>query len=100
MQKSAVFIKKNVKMNMWKIKNIVKIEIIAIIQRNIEVGAQHSVCNLKYSVPKKIFVAFHNGSNYDYLFTMTESVEELKQSIYLLIHNFYSSNTKRSYRNW
>ena len=26
--------------------------------------ATHSVCNLKYSVPKEIPIAFHNGSNY------------------------------------
>ena len=26
----------------------------------------HSICNLKYSVPKKIPITFHNGSNYDY----------------------------------
>ena len=25
----------------------------------------HIICNLKYSVPKKILIAFHNGSNYD-----------------------------------
>ena len=30
--------------------------------------AGHSICNLKYSVPKKIAVVFHNGSNYDYHF--------------------------------
>ena len=29
-------------------------------------GATHSVCNLKYSVPKKIPIVFLNGSNYDY----------------------------------
>ena len=29
-------------------------------------GLAHSICNLKYSVPKKISIAFHNGSNYDY----------------------------------
>ena len=29
-------------------------------------GAAHSICNLKYSVPKKIHIAFYNGSNYDY----------------------------------
>ena len=28
-------------------------------------GAAHSTCNLKYSVPKKIPMVFHNGSNYD-----------------------------------
>ena len=31
-------------------------------------GATHSIRNLKCSAPKKIPVAFHNGSNYDYDF--------------------------------
>ena len=31
-------------------------------------GAVHSIYNLKYSVPKKRPIAFHNGSNYDYHF--------------------------------
>ena len=30
--------------------------------------AAHSICNLKYSVPKKIHIFFHNGSNYDLSF--------------------------------
>ena len=29
-------------------------------------GAEHSICNLKYGLPKKIPKAFHNGPNYDY----------------------------------
>ena len=29
-------------------------------------GAAHRICNLKYSVPKKIAIVFHNGSNYGY----------------------------------
>ena len=37
MQKSVIFVKKNLKVNMWQIKNIVKLEIIVIIQGNIEV---------------------------------------------------------------
>ena len=28
----------------------------------------HNICNLKYSVPKKIHIVFHNISNYDYHF--------------------------------
>ena len=28
-------------------------------------GASHSICNLKYSVPKEIPIVFHNGCNYD-----------------------------------
>ena len=35
MQKSVIFVNKNLKANMWKIKNIGKVEIIAIIQVNI-----------------------------------------------------------------
>ena len=31
-------------------------------------GAAHSICNLKYSVPNKFPIDFHNGSNYDYHF--------------------------------
>ena len=31
-------------------------------------SAVHSICNLRYSVPKKIPIVFHNGSNYDYYF--------------------------------
>ena len=31
-------------------------------------GAAHNICNLRYKVPKKIPVVFHNGSAYDYHF--------------------------------
>ena len=31
-------------------------------------GAAHSVCNLRYKVPKEIPIVFHNGSIYDYHF--------------------------------
>ena len=41
-------------------------------------GAAHSICNLKYSVPKKIPRVFDNGSNYDYRFIMKELAEEFK----------------------
>ena len=37
MQRSVIFARKNLKINIWKIKNIVKLEIIVIIQENIEV---------------------------------------------------------------
>ena len=37
---------------------------------------EHSVCNLVSSVPKKISIAFHNGSYYDYQFIIKESAEE------------------------
>ena len=31
-------------------------------------GAAHSICNLKYSVPKKVPTVLHKGSDYDYHF--------------------------------
>ena len=40
-------------------------------------GAVHSICNLKYSVPIKIGMAFHNGSNYDYCFIIKYLAQEL-----------------------
>ena len=39
----------------------------------------HSICNLKYSVPKKIPEDFYNGSNYDYHFTIKDLAEEFKK---------------------
>ena len=50
-------------------------------------GAVHSICNLKYSVPKKIPIVFHNGSNYDYYFTITELAEEFKKQFTCLGEN-------------
>ena len=38
--------------------------------------ATHSTCNIKYSVPKGIAIIFHNGSNYDYHFTIKELAKE------------------------
>ena len=35
-------------------------------------GAPHSICNSKYSVPKKIPIALHIGSNRDYHFIIKE----------------------------
>ena len=40
------------------------------------VAAAHGMSNLKFSVPKEIFVVFHNGSIYDYRFIIKELVEE------------------------
>ena len=42
-------------------------------------GVVHSICNLKYSVPKKFPIVFHNGSNYDYHFIIKELAEFKKQ---------------------
>ena len=51
-------------------------------------GAIHSICNLKYNIPKEIPIIpiiylkkflFHNGSNYDYHLIIKESVEEFEK---------------------
>ena len=38
-------------------------------------GAVHSICNLKYSVPKKISIVFYNRPNYDHHLLIKEIVE-------------------------
>ena len=48
-------------------------------------GGAHSICNLKYIVPKKIIV--HNGSNYDYHFIIKELGEEFKKQFTCLGEN-------------
>ena len=50
-------------------------------------GAVHSICNLKYSVPKKIPVVVHSGSNYDYHFIIKELPEEFKKQFTCLGEN-------------
>ena len=56
-QKTVIFAKKHLEIN---IKNVIKLEIIVIIKGNVKA---YSKCNLKYSAPKHIPLAFHNGSN-------------------------------------
>ena len=60
-------------------------------------GTAHSICNLKYSVPKEIPIVFHNGSeipivfhngsNYDYHFIMKELAEEFEGQLTCLGEN-------------
>ena len=42
-------------------------------------GAAHRICNLKYSVPKKVPVTFHNGNSYDYHFIIKDLAEEFRK---------------------
>ena len=105
MHKSVLFVKKNLKINIWKIKNIIKSEIIVIYTGEYR-GAAHSIRNLKYSVTKKIPTVFHNRSNYDYHFIMKELEEELKNQFTCLGENtekyiaFIVPIEKKSYKNW
>ena len=40
--------------------------------------AAHSICNLRYKVPKEIPVVIHNGSTYDYDFIIKQLAEEFE----------------------
>ena len=40
--------------------------------------AAHDICNLIYKTPKKIPIAFHNGSTCDYDFIIKELAEEFE----------------------
>ena len=79
MQKSVIFVMKNSKINVWKIKkNIVRDQFHYTRKYG---GATHSIWNLKYSVPKKMSIAFHNGSKYDYHFIIKELPEESEKKL-------------------
>ena len=62
-------------------------------------GAIHSICDLKYTVPKNIPLSFHDGSNFEHHFITKELAEEFKKQLFMRkcckIHNLYSSNRKR-----
>ena len=50
-------------------------------------GDAHSICNLKYSVLKKIPIDFHNGSNYDCHVIIKDFAEEFKKKFVCLGEN-------------
>ena len=83
MQKFVIFLKKNLKRNIWKIKNIMDHCHYTGGYR----GAAHSKCNLKYSVPKRIPIVFDDVSNYDYHFIIKELAEESKKQFTYLGEN-------------
>ena len=63
MQKFVIFVKKNLKMNILKLKNCKDRDHFHYPGKY---GiAAHSICNLKYIAPKEIPIVFYNGSNYD-----------------------------------
>ena len=41
-------------------------------------GVAHSICNLRYKIPREISVVFHNGSTYEYHFIIKQLAEEFK----------------------
>ena len=50
-------------------------------------GAAHSICNLRYQIPKEIPVVFHNGSTYDYHFIIKQLAREFKGYFHCLGEN-------------
>ena len=52
MQKSVIFVKENLKINIWKIKNLAKLEIIAIIQESTCLG-KNTGKYITFTVPIK-----------------------------------------------
>ena len=50
-------------------------------------GAAHSKFNLRYSVPKKVPIAFDNGSSYNYNFIIKELAEDFKKQFTCLEGN-------------
>ena len=77
-------VQKNLKINIWNIKNKVRDHCHYTGEYR---GAAHSICNLKYSLPKKILKVFHSGSNYDYHFIIKELAKELKKQFTCLREN-------------
>ena len=67
MQKSDISVKKNFKINIWNIKNYVKLDIIVIIQEK----------TMDQTMD-------HSGSNYDCHFIVKELAEELKSKLLVL----------------
>ena len=47
----------------------------------------HGICDLKYSLLKKIPIVFHNGANYDYHFIIKQLAEEFFKKITCLGKN-------------
>ena len=93
------------KIIIWKIKNIRKLEIIVIIHGEYRRTA-HSICNLKYSASKKFPVTFHNGCNSDYHFIIKVLAAKLKKRFTCLGENSVKNLTFRvpiekiSYKIW
>ena len=50
-------------------------------------AAAHSICNLKYSVPKKNPTVSHSESNYNFHFIIKEIAEEFKKQFTCLGEN-------------
>ena len=50
-------------------------------------GAAHSICNLRYKIPKEIPVVFHKASTYDYHFIINQLEKEFDSQLKCLGEN-------------
>ena len=82
--KTVIFTKQKLKINIWKIYRKVRLHCHYTGECR---GAASSICNLKYSVPKKIPIIIHNGSNYDDHFIMKELAQKFKKQFICLGEN-------------
>ena len=48
---------------------------------------KNRICNLSYNAPEEIPILFHDGSKYDYQFTIEEFAEEFKMPLAFLGKN-------------
>ena len=80
------YLKKKLKINIWKIRIIVKLGNHFYCTWECR-GVADSICNLIYSVPKKVPIVFHSRSNYDYHFIIKELVEEFEKKLTCLGDN-------------
>ena len=85
MQKSVTFIMKNFKINIWR-KKYCKVRDHCHYTGEYRKAA-HSIYNLKYIVPKKISIAFHNESSHDYHFVIKKTPIEFKKQFTCLGEN-------------
>ena len=53
-------------------------------------GAAHSICNLRYKIPRVISLVLHNGSTYDYHFIIKQLVKEFKDE-----YSCFGENTEK-----
>ena len=67
-------------------------------------GSAHSSCNLRYKIPKKIPIRFHNESTYDYHLIIKQLAKKFKGSFECLGENTekyitFSAPIKKGYDN-
>ena len=93
-QKSAIFIKKKLNLNMLQINSIVKLGTIVIMEEIIEVmHIVYVVWSIVYLKTKEIPIAFYNGPKYDYHFIIKELIEEPEKEFTCLVKNTEKSIT-------